>query len=267
MGEGDEQRIVLPDTDLPLSHVRKNQGDDEHPAARGPRRIPALHHLRAHDRRREKPADHLAGHPLLRVGRADHRRDDRPRLPEEGRRRARATRAWPCSSPTRPGRGSTARSRCSSRGPRRSTTRTSRRTRSATCASPARSCRRRRRCTRPSRLRDLFNWYYARLYIQVRPERVFVWPDGDLAKEPTIHDAHLEEVRSGHIEEPARSTARQSAGSPVWDDRMGFLGEHETGVLSWMGPDGFPIAIRVPFTAGSVQPGDRGSSQSPPGCR
>ena len=29
---------------------------------------------------------------------------------------------------------------------------------------------------------------------------------------------------------------------------MEFLAEHETGVLSWMGPDGFPIAVRVPFT-------------------
>jgi len=50
----------------------------------------------------------------------------------------------------------------------------------------------------PKPLRGLFNWYYARLYIRVRPERVFVWPDGDLTEEPTVHDAHLEEVRSGH---------------------------------------------------------------------
>ena len=33
------------------------------------------------------------------------------------------------------------------------------------------------------------------------------------------------------------------------DRRMEFLASHETGVLSWMGPDGFPIAVRVPFRA------------------
>ena len=54
----------------------------------------------------------------------------------------------------------------------------------------------------PKPLRPMFNWYYARLYIKVRPERVFVWPAGNLAEEPTVHDAHLEEVRSGHVEEP-----------------------------------------------------------------
>ena len=54
----------------------------------------------------------------------------------------------------------------------------------------------------PKPLRPMFNWYYARIYIKVRPERVFVWPEGDLAEEPTVHDAHLDEVRSGHVEEP-----------------------------------------------------------------
>jgi hypothetical protein len=101
----------------------------------------------------------------------------------------------------------------------------------------------------PKPLRGLFNWYYARLYIRVRPERVFVWPDGDLTEEPTVHDAHLEEVRSGHSEEPSTERGAPVGGSPAWDDRMSFLGEHETGVLSWLGPDGFPIAVRVRYTA------------------
>ncbi|HSD25067.1 MAG TPA: pyridoxamine 5'-phosphate oxidase family protein [Solirubrobacterales bacterium] len=101
----------------------------------------------------------------------------------------------------------------------------------------------------PKPLRGLFNWYYARLYIRVRPERVFVWPSGDVTDEPTIHGAHLEEVRSGHTEEPLEEHGRSVGGAPAWDDRMGFLGEHETGVLSWLGPDGFPISVRVPYTA------------------
>jgi hypothetical protein len=101
----------------------------------------------------------------------------------------------------------------------------------------------------PKPLRPAFNFYYSRIYIKVRPERIFVWPDGDLAKAPTVHDAHLEEVRSGHSEEPREDHGKPAAGEPAWDDRMAFLDEHETGVLSWLGPDGFPIAIRVPFTA------------------
>jgi Pyridoxamine 5'-phosphate oxidase len=101
----------------------------------------------------------------------------------------------------------------------------------------------------PTPLRPVFNFYYARIYIKVRPERIFVWPDGDLAKEPTVHDAHLEEVRSGHTEEPPEEHGEPAPGEPAWDTRMAFLQEHETGVISWLGPDGFPIAVRVPFTA------------------
>ncbi|HEY7121368.1 MAG TPA: pyridoxamine 5'-phosphate oxidase family protein [Solirubrobacterales bacterium] len=103
----------------------------------------------------------------------------------------------------------------------------------------------------PKLIRPAFNWYYARMYIKVRPERVFVWASGDLTEEPTIHDAHLEEVRSGHTEEPPEEHGGHPGGSAAWDERMGFLSEHETGVLSWLGPDGFPISVRVPITADS----------------
>src|SRR4051812_17162999 len=42
----------------------------------------------------------------------------------------------------------------------------------------------------PKPLRGLFDWYYARLYIKVRPERIFVWSGGELGEEPAIHGAH-----------------------------------------------------------------------------
>ena len=101
----------------------------------------------------------------------------------------------------------------------------------------------------PKPLRPLLNFYYARIYIGVRPERIFVWPDGDLATEPILHDAHLEEVRSGHSEEPPEEHGRSTGGPAAWDERLGLLAEHQTGVLSWLGPDGFPISLRVPHTA------------------
>jgi hypothetical protein len=100
----------------------------------------------------------------------------------------------------------------------------------------------------PKPLRAAFNFYYARIYVKVRPERVFVWPDGDLSKEPAVHGAHLEEVRSGHSEEAPEEHGAPAPGAAAWDDRMKFLQEHETGVLSWLGPDGFPLSVRAPFT-------------------
>jgi hypothetical protein len=99
----------------------------------------------------------------------------------------------------------------------------------------------------PKVLRSLFGWYYTRIYVKVRPERVFVWPDGNPETEPEIHDARLEEVRSGHAEEPVEPHAPATGGSTAWDDRMEELGRrHETAVLAWVAPDGFPLSVRVP---------------------
>jgi hypothetical protein len=99
----------------------------------------------------------------------------------------------------------------------------------------------------PKPLRQLLTWYYARIYIKVRPERVFVWADGDITAEPEVLGAHLEEVRSGHNEEPSEEHGAGTGGAVAWDRRIETLAEHETGVLSWLGPDGFPISVRVPF--------------------
>jgi hypothetical protein len=99
----------------------------------------------------------------------------------------------------------------------------------------------------PKLVRGMLDWYYARIYVYVRPERVFVWPDGDLGREPTLHDAHLEEVRSGHTEEPPEGHGPAVPGEPAWDDRVDELGrEHRTAVLTWLAPDGFPLSVRLP---------------------
>ena len=100
----------------------------------------------------------------------------------------------------------------------------------------------------PKPIRGLIDWYYARIYIKVRPERVLVWPDGDVTKPPAIHDAHLEEVRSGHVEEPPVDHGTVAGGEPVWDERVDQLGERDSdAVLSWLGPDGFPLSARLPI--------------------
>jgi hypothetical protein len=100
----------------------------------------------------------------------------------------------------------------------------------------------------PKFMRGPLDWYYARIYVKVRPERVFMWPDGDPATAPEVFDSHLEEVRSGHSEEPPEAHVDATGGNVAWDSRITELGtRYETGVLSWVGPDGFPISVRVPI--------------------
>ena len=113
--------------------------------------------------------------------------------------------------------------------------------------SPARSCRRPRRCIRPSPCGRCSTGTTPPLHQGAARARLRLagW---NLAEEPAIHDAHLEEVRSGHVEEPPEDHGAPAAGGAAWDKRLDFLEGHETGVLSWMGPDGFPIAVRVPFS-------------------
>jgi hypothetical protein len=99
----------------------------------------------------------------------------------------------------------------------------------------------------PERIQQWMAWYFARIYIHVRPERVYVWPGGDLTAEPQLYDAHMEEVRSGHSEEPDRFHASPAGGATSWDTRIEELGTaYPTAVLSIVSPDGFPFAIRVP---------------------
>ena len=102
----------------------------------------------------------------------------------------------------------------------------------------------------PRALRRLFAWYYVRVYIHVRPERIYVWPGGRIDAEPQLFDAHMEEVRSGHNEEPEDGHAEPDGGGGIWDDRIDELGRrYSTAVLALVGPDGAPFAVRVPISA------------------
>jgi hypothetical protein len=99
----------------------------------------------------------------------------------------------------------------------------------------------------PKPLRAMVGWYYTRIYIRVRPERVFSWPGGEFTSAPEVHDSHIEEVRSGHSEEPREPHPGPRAGEPVWDRRIDELGErYESAVVSWLAPDGFPLSARLP---------------------
>jgi hypothetical protein len=102
----------------------------------------------------------------------------------------------------------------------------------------------------PDAVQQRFLWYYARIYLHVRPERVYVWRAGDCATSPELLDSHMEEVRSGHDEEPGEPVALPEGGSGTWDRRIEELGRrYETAVLSLVAPDGFPFSVRVPVRA------------------
>jgi len=100
----------------------------------------------------------------------------------------------------------------------------------------------------PAFIRKSLGWYYTRIYVHVRPERIYVWPEGDPTAEPQLLDAHLEEVRSGHDEEPEKPPPPPSEQPPAWDERLDALGTRSfpTAVLTLVAPDGFPFSIRLP---------------------
>src|SRR5205823_14661329 len=101
--------------------------------------------------------------------------------------------------------------------------------------------------TPPAPIRRMLSWYYTRIYIHVRPERIYVWPGGNVVAEPQVFDSHIEEVRSGHSEEPQRFHADPGGGARSWDPRLRELGTtYPTAVLSIVSPDGFPFSFRVP---------------------
>ena len=107
----------------------------------------------------------------------------------------------------------------------------------------------------PAFLKRFFTWYYARIYVHVRPERIYLWPGCDVTREPQLWDAHMEEVRSGHDEEREARQREPVGGAKAWDERLEELGRlHRSAVLSFVAPDGFPFSIRLPV---SVDSGER----------
>jgi hypothetical protein len=102
----------------------------------------------------------------------------------------------------------------------------------------------------PAFIRKSLSWYYTRIYVHVRPERIYVWPDGDPSAEPQLLDSHMEEVRSGHDEEPEAPPPAPLGTAADWDERIEQLGTtYPTAVLTVVAPDGFPFSIRVPVKA------------------
>jgi hypothetical protein len=85
------------------------------------------------------------------------------------------------------------------------------------------------------------DWYFTRIYIHVRPERVLVWRDGDCGARPDVYGelprySEGEEGSHGGVLRPDRRIAE-------------IGGRYDTAVLSLVTPDAYPFSVRVPMTA------------------
>lgn len=93
----------------------------------------------------------------------------------------------------------------------------------------------------PKPIRRFAEWYFLRVYIDVPPERVYVWDGGDFAAEPAV---------LGDPAPPPAEGDSDVAATGVWDDRIDEMGRlYTSGVVAVVGADGFPFAVRAPVTA------------------
>lgn len=87
---------------------------------------------------------------------------------------------------------------------------------------------------------ERFDWYFTRIYIDVRPARVLVWPGA--AARPDVFGS-LPAAAA-----PAPPPSYGHAGTA--HRRVGEIGgRYDSAVLSTLGADGHPFSIRLPMTA------------------
>ena len=163
-------------------------------------RLRPVHHHRADHGEPCRAAHHLAGDALLPPGRSVHRRHHGSRLSQEGER-----------CPGQPARRAAV-LRCHRQRPerrsdracpgicRRSTTPISTPTASATPRESVEKLPALGKLQPPDAMKRFFNWYYTRIYIHVRPERIYVW------RSPSIRARALRRAHGGGPLRPLRGT-------------------------------------------------------------
>jgi hypothetical protein len=93
----------------------------------------------------------------------------------------------------------------------------------------------------PPALDRFMSWYVDRIYVHVTPERILVWPKGDIAAEPDV---------IGELPATEAPAPQPASGGIAWEPRIEQLGtQYPTAVLAVVGADGFPFAARVPVHA------------------
>jgi len=96
----------------------------------------------------------------------------------------------------------------------------------------------------PASMDRFMSWYVDRIYVHVTPDRILVWPNGDIAAEPEVIGALP--ATEAAAQEPAPSAT-------TWEPRIEQLGtQYPTAVLAVVGADGYPFAARVPVWADRI---------------
>ena len=108
----------------------------------------------------------------------------------------------------------------------------------------------------PKPIRGMFNWYYARIYIKVRPERVFVWPGG------TWRSRRSSTMRTWRRCAPATSRSRRRTtvgrpGDPGVGQAHGRPGRARHGRAQLDGAGWVPDRGPRPVQRGPLATGDR----------
>lgn len=95
----------------------------------------------------------------------------------------------------------------------------------------------------PAALQRFASWYFTRIYIHVDPRSVIVWPAGNPAVEPLIFG---DPPPATAPEPPAPGDTPGTASGLTSPERLDDLGSRfPTAAVSWVGADGYPLAVRV----------------------
>ncbi len=90
----------------------------------------------------------------------------------------------------------------------------------------------------------LMDWYYVRLLIDIVPERMIVWANGDWQQTPQVLGSAL----PAYTSIPPVGTQEAA----IWKRRLPSMARSYTsGIVSIPGPDGYPLSFRTPVTASS----------------
>ena len=198
-----------------------------------------------------------------------HRRHDRARLPEEGRRRRSATRTSRCCSPTRPAAASTARRWCSCRAPRDvDDARPRGQPRALRARGPGQAARRRRSCRRSSSASAAGLVLRRASTSTSGPSASTSGRDGDAeraSRSCSTRTSRRSAPATTRSPRPARRRPRAARPSGTSGSTRSAAATYPTAVLAVVGPDGFPFAVRVPGrapTAARGCPAHRAPSRS-----
>ncbi|MEV4395607.1 hypothetical protein [Nonomuraea sp. NPDC049607] len=107
-------------------------------------------------------------------------------------------------------------------------------------------------------------WYFARVWVEVTPERIVRWPDGDLSRTPDVWTSPARVVAPASDPAPSGPRLPSRSAPPVdwrpFADRAARLG----GPVVTMVADGMPLAVR---TRSAVRTGDGFDLRLPAGVQ